>query len=199
MIGKLHKRLVFNRRAGVLAGHLGKMIPPSAKVLDVGCGDGSIAKLLLEERSDISIQGIDILQRSDLQIPVALYDGKLIPFPDKSFDTVIFVDVLHHAADPLALLMEARRVARNCIIIKDHNSDGLTAGLTLAFMDWIGNAPHGVALTYDYWPKRRWLTVFADVGLRVADYRGRLGLYPVPANWLFERNMHFISRLELPT
>jgi hypothetical protein len=66
-------------------------------------------------------------------------------------------------------------------------------------MDWIGNAPHGVALTYDYWPARRWRAVFAEVGLRVADYRSRLGLYPIPANWLFERNLHFISRLEVPS
>jgi hypothetical protein len=85
------------------------------------------------------------------------------------------------------------------IIIKDHNCDGLTAGLTLAFMDWIGNAPHGVALTYDYLPARRWQAVFAEVGLRVADYRSRLGLYPIPANCLFERNLHFISRLEVPS
>ena len=199
MIGKLHNLLVFHRRAGVLAGHLSEMIPASAKVLDVGCGDGSVAKLLLEKRSDISIHGIDVLLRSNLQIPVMQYDGKLIPHPDKSFDTVIFIDVLHHAGDPLALLKEARRVARKCVIIKDHNRDGLTAGLTLAFMDWIGNAPHGIALTYDYWPAQRWQTVFAELGLRVGDYRSRLGLYPIPANWLFERNLHFISRLEVRT
>lgn len=199
MIGKLHNLLVSHRRTGVLAGHLGEMIPASANVLDVGCGDGSVAKLLLEKRPDISIHGIDVLLRSNLHIPVMQYDGKLIPHPDKSFDTVIFIDVLHHADDPLALLEEARRVARKCVIIKDHNRDGLTAGLTLAFMDWIGNAPHGVALTYDYWPARRWRAVFAEVGLRVADYRSRLGLYPIPANWLFERNLHFISRLEVPS
>ncbi len=199
MIGKLHNLLVFRRRAEVLAGHLGEMIPASAKVLDVGCGDGSVDKLLLAQRPDISIDGIDVLMRSNLEIPVMQYDGKLIPHPDKSFDTVIFIDVLHHAAGPLTLLKEARRVARKCIIIKDHNRNGLAAGLTLAFMDWIGNAPHGVAMTYDYWPARRWRTAFAEVGLRVADYRGRLGLYPTPANWLFERHLHFISRLDVNT
>jgi len=50
MIGKLHDRLVFHRRAEVLAGHIGEMIPASAKVLDVGCGNGSVAKLVLSER-----------------------------------------------------------------------------------------------------------------------------------------------------
>ena len=193
MIGKLHERLVFHRRAEVLVGHLIEMIPTNAKILDVGCGDGSLAKLLLEERPDISIDGIDVLLRSNFQIPVTKYDGKVIPHPDKSFDAVIFIDVLHHASDPLALLKEARRVARKCIIIKDHNRDGLASGLTLAFMDWIGNAPHGVALTYDYWPALRWRTTFAEVGLRVTDYRNRLGLYPIPASWLFERNLHFID------
>jgi methylase of polypeptide subunit release factors len=69
MIGKLHNLLVSHRRAGVLAGHLGEMIPASAKVLDVGCGDGTVAKLLLEERPDISIHGIDVLLRSNLHIP----------------------------------------------------------------------------------------------------------------------------------
>jgi 2-polyprenyl-3-methyl-5-hydroxy-6-metoxy-1,4-benzoquinol methylase len=138
MIGKLHNRLVFNRRVAVLTRHLGQMIPASASVLDVGCGDGSIAKLVLGERPDISIHGIDVLVRGILQIPVVQYDGKRIPHPDKSFDTVTFIDVLHHADDPLALLKDARRVARKCIIIKDHNCDGLIAELT--WRSWIGLA-----------------------------------------------------------
>jgi SAM-dependent methyltransferase len=196
MIGKLHDQLVSHRRAEVIAGHLAEMIPANARVLDVGCGEGSIASLLLDKRRDLSIQGIDVLLRRNRHIPVVQYDGVAIPHPDRSFDTVIFIDVLHHAADPLGLIKEARRVADKCVIIKDHNRDGLSAGLTLAFMDWIGNAPHRVRLTYDYWPARRWRIAFAEAGLRVADYRSRLGLYPIPANWLFERKLHFMSRLE---
>jgi SAM-dependent methyltransferase len=197
MVGKLHSRLVFDRRAEVLAGHLGEMIPTDARVLDVGCGDGAVAKLLLQKRPDISIHGIDVLLRNNLYIPITHYDGKLIPHPDNSFDAVILIDVLHHAADPIALLKEVCRVTRKSIIIKDHSRDGIAAGLTLRFMDWIGNAPHGVALTYDYWPARRWRKVFTELGLGVTDYRSRLGLYPTPANWLFERNLHFISRLQV--
>src|SRR5271170_2583532 len=180
MIGKLHERLVFHRRAEVLVGHLIELIPASAKVLDVGCGDGSLDKLLLEERADISIDGIDVLLRNNFHIPVTRYDGKRIPHPDNSFDAVILIDVLHHAADPIALLKEVCRVTRKSIIIKDHNRDGIAAGLTLRFMDWIGNAPHGVALIYDYWPARRWRTVFTELGLEVTDYRSRLGLYRTP-------------------
>jgi ubiquinone/menaquinone biosynthesis C-methylase UbiE len=197
VIGKLHNRLVFRRRAEVLAGHLSGMIPKGARLLDVGCGDGTVARLLLEKRPDTSIHGIDVLLRPDLHIPVTQFDGTQIPHPDKSFDAVIFVDVLHHADDPIALLKEASRVARQCIVIKDHNCDSRTAELTLAFMDWVGNAPHGVALTYDYWSEKRWRTVFAEMGLRIADYRGQLQLYPIPASWLFERNMHFMSRLDV--
>jgi SAM-dependent methyltransferase len=196
VIGKLHNQLVSQRRAEVIAGHLAQMIPANATVLDVGCGDGAVGGVLLGKRQDLSIQGIDVLLRRDLHIPVVQYDGDVIPHPDRSFDTVIFIDVLHHTGDPLRFLKEARRVAGKCIIVKDHNREGLSDGLTLAFMDWIGN-PHGVRLTYDYWPARRWRMAFAEAGLRVADYRSRLGLYPIPANWLFERNLHFISRLDV--
>ena len=33
---------------------------------------------------------------------------------------------------------------------------GFLAGPTLRFMDWIGNARHGVALPYNYWSAQEW-------------------------------------------
>lgn len=197
MIGQLHGRYVFQRRVRVIREHLVEMIPQGATVLDIGCGDGLIDKLILEGRPDISLEGIDVALRPKVHIPAVSFDGKVIPHPDKSFDAVIFVDVLHHTVDPTILIREAQRVARKCILIKDHNRTGLAAGLTLRFMDWVGNAPHEVILTYNYWPERRWCEVFAQLGLTVTEYRTTLGLYPISVQWLFERSLHFIARLEV--
>jgi len=192
-----HKRLVFGRRTKVLRGQFAEMIPPGSRVLDVGCGDGSIDELIATARPDVSIEGIDVLVRRGAKIPVILYDGRVFPHPDKSFDAVIFIDVLHHTPDPLALLREAVRVARHCIIIKDHNRDGFAAGPLLRLMDWVGNAPHGVALPYNYWSQREWRAAFDALDLTLSRYLADLGLYPAPARWIFERSLHFVARLDL--
>jgi SAM-dependent methyltransferase len=197
MIGKLYYKFVSRPRARVLRDHLVEMIPPAAKVLDVGCGDGLLASSILEKRPDVSLSGTDVLLQPHATIPVELYDGKSIPYPDHSFGTVLFVDVLHHTTDPLALLREGGRVARDCIIVKDHNRDNLAAAAVLRFMDWMGNARHGVVLPYNYWPERRWRAAFAELGFTVGEYRHNLGLYPPPAKWIFDGSLHFIARLHV--
>jgi len=194
-IGFLHGKLVFNRRIHVLAKWLAEEIPRGAMVLDVGCGDGNIAQLLLEARPDIQIEGIDVSVRPTTHIPVTQFDGKTIPFPDKSFDTVMFVDVLHHTNDPTVLLAEARRVARAAVILKDHCRDGVLANSTLRLMDWVGNAHHGVVLPYNYWREAQWRETFEKLALAPASWNARLGLYGFPFFLVFDRKLHFIARL----
>jgi SAM-dependent methyltransferase len=196
LIAKAHGALVFDRRVRVLAGHLAPLLPQSASVLDVGCGDGSIARAILEQRGDLALSGVDVLVRPKTHTPVEPYDGKRLPRPDASIDAVMFVDVLHHTDDPAILLAEARRVARRCIVIKDHLRDGILAGPTLRLMDWVGNAPHGVALPYNYWPESRWRATLAALGLTATSWHTRLGLYPFPAGLAFDRGLHFVARLE---
>jgi len=197
-VGALHEKLVFGRRVRVLASHLAALIPPNAKVLDVGCGEGTIDLLVAQQSPGISIEGIDVLVRPTVRIPVRAFDGIHIPYPDASFDTVMFVDVLHHADDPLLLLQEAMRVGRS-VVIKDHLRKGILAGATLRFMDWVGNAHHGVALPYNYWSEAEWDAAFDAVGLKLVEINRSLGLYPAPASWIFERGLHFVGRLERDT
>ena len=183
---KVHSKYVFNRRTNVLAAHFLEMLPQQGTVLDVGCGDGLIDHLINKQRPMLKIEGIDVLLRKQTHISVTKFDGNKIPFEDNSFDVVMFVDVLHHTNDPKALLKEAKRVARQYVVIKDHTMDGLFAETTLRFMDWVGNAPHGVVLPYNYWTKQQWYDAFKELDLTVENWKGALNLYPLPANWLFD-------------
>lgn len=196
-VGELHSRLVYGRRASVLADVLSELLPQNATLLDVGCGDGAIDAMILARRPDVSITGTDVLVRPATKIPVREFDGKTIPFPDRSFDVVSFVDVLHHADNAHGLLTEARRVARGLVILKDHTAEHALAFQILRLMDWVGNAHHGVALPYNYWSKSKWQSTFEELGLEVKSWKSQLGLYPFPASLVFERRLHFVAALGL--
>lgn len=199
LIEAVHGRYVHKRRTLVLSDWCSRLIPLNSKVLDVGCGDGRLARLIAEKRPDISIRGIDVLQRNDAVIPIDTFDGKSIPYGEGSFDVVMFVDVLHHASQPMTLLREAVRVARHAIVIKDHLAEGSLAHLTLRVMDWVGNARHGVALPYDYWSLAKWHRVFDKLGLRINSWESNLKLYPFPADLILGRSLHFIALLGMPS
>lgn len=195
LLDTVHGKMVHGRRVRVLAERIAGMIPRGASVLDVGCGDGLLASLIAASRPDLRIEGIDVLVREGTHVPVKPFDGTHIPAADGAYDVVMFVDVLHHTDDPEVLLREAGRVAKNCVVIKDHTRDGVLAGATLRFMDWVGNARYGVALPYNYWPRERWERAIAGLGMRVEEWVDRIGLYPAWARWAFERKLHYIARL----
>lgn len=192
---RLHDRLVLKRRAEVLARLVAERLPPGARALDVGCGDGLIAARVMELRPDVTIEGVDVLVRPDARIPVRPFDGATLPFADASWDAAMLVDVLHHTDDPAAALAEVARVAPGAVVLKDHTLNGPLAGPTLRLMDYVGNARHGVRLPYNYWPRARWHQAFADLGLRVESWTAELGLYPPPLSWAFGRSLHFVARL----
>jgi len=196
VLDRVHGGYVHRRRVDVLARELSQLVEPNSSVLDVGTGDGLLASRVRDSIASLDVRGVDTLVRPGCLVPLQEFDGHVLPYGDASFDYVMFVDVLHHTDDPEALLREASRVARRAVLIKDHLLEGVGAGATLRFMDWIGNARHGVVLPFNYWRRRQWSSAFARLALDVTFWKVDLRLYPTVANWLFGRSLHFIARLE---
>ncbi|MGH1573008.1 class I SAM-dependent methyltransferase [Methylobacterium sp. P31] len=88
---------------------------PGKRILDIGCGPGTLAKGLVE--AGASVTGIDpgeaALARARATVPAARFEaasGEALPFPDGSFDGAVLLNALHHVPNPAAALAEAARV-----------------------------------------------------------------------------------------
>ncbi len=197
VLDRVHQSYVLGRRVRVLSGHLAALVPEQASLLDVGCGDGRVAREIAR-RVGAKVRGVDVLVRRETLLPqVDSFDGVSLPYDDRQFDIVLLVDVLHHAEKPLELLRDSLRVARQAVLLKDHLCEGLAAASTLRFMDRVGNRRYGVRLPYGYWTTAQWQAAFRELGVAPDTWQTDLRLYPWPADWVFGRGLHFVARLPL--
>ena len=195
-VGRCHRVLVSGRRVSILGELLSRQIPAGATILDVGCGDGAIGSWIVERRPDISVAGTEVAARPSCRIPCTTFNGNKLPFADAAFDGCLLVDVLHHTDDVTVLLREAARVSRKFVLLKDHLCENLLDEATLRFMDWIGNRPHGVRLTFKYQSKRAWMQHFTACGLRECTWTTNVPLYPAPFALAIGRGLHFVALLQ---
>jgi SAM-dependent methyltransferase len=137
-------------------------------ILDMGGGDGHLARCLMDARPGIRVTGVDIAPRpaAECHGAVIACDGAHLPFADHTFDLVLLSDVLHHTSDPAVLLREAMRVTRRRVLIKDHYWITRRDRWLLAASDYLGNRVHGVPLPYAFLNPRDWDTLFRQCGAR---------------------------------
>jgi SAM-dependent methyltransferase len=109
-----HGRRTAERWAAFLLPHL----RPDMRLLDLGCGPGSITAGL----GTRSI-GVDLSPVAVAGVPVVRGDGGALPFQDAAFDAIFANALLQHVGDPLAVLTEARRVARPGAVIGVGDAD----------------------------------------------------------------------------
>ena len=67
--------------------------------------------------------------------------------------------------------------------------------VTLRFMDWVGNRPHGVVLTYNYQSRKQWAEYFLRCGLKEETWTSEVSLYAWPFSLLVGRKLHFVAML----
>lgn len=95
-------------------------VPRGGKILEIGVGTGELLLKLAEFAAQIVGVDHSHAMLAEAKRKFSMYAGGKIelrigemtylPLPDKSVDCVIANMVLHHAADPLAVIMETRRV-----------------------------------------------------------------------------------------
>ena len=98
------------------------LIEKNTRVLDVGCGDGTLMEYL-KHNKEIDIRGIEISKdnvQKCLSKGLAVIEGDaekdLLQFPDSSFDFVILSQTLQAFLSPEIVIKELIRVGKKAIV-----------------------------------------------------------------------------------
>ena len=98
------------------------LLPNNTRVLDVGCGDGSLMNLLVKEKN-IEVRGLE-LEKHNVQeciykgLPVIQGNAEteLYRFPNQSFDYVVLSQTLQAFYSPDKVLKELLRIGKSVIV-----------------------------------------------------------------------------------
>ena len=98
------------------------LLPKNVRVLDVGCGDGSLMNLLIEEKN-IEARGLELIEEN---VKKCIYKGlsviegnaetELHQFPNQSFDFVVLSQTLQAFYNPERVLKDLLRIGKSVII-----------------------------------------------------------------------------------
>ena len=107
-------------RADLLA--VAGLVQAGEKVLDLGCGDGTLLRFLSDRLSvvgrgvELSEEGVLACVHKGLTVRQGDLDEGLSDYPDGSFDTVILSNTLPYLDNPANILNEMLRVGRRAIV-----------------------------------------------------------------------------------
>ena len=166
--------------ASYLCRHLSLLLSAASlskgqRVLEFGCATGWLTNSLADlgvhvEGIDISIQAIKLSHalkdyrptRPGATSNTSVYDGRLIPFANQSFDRVVCFDAFHHVSNQKDALKEIFRV--------------LKPGGRVAMLE---PAPNHSLAPYSQFEMRNFNVIENDINMKeIAEYAGDIGFHP---------------------
>ncbi len=141
-----------------------------ARVLDLGAGDGFVGEAVARGGAEVVLA--DVVDFNRTALPLTLYDGQRLPFDADTFDATVLAFVLHHAADPDAVLREARRVTRGRVAVLESIAETPRDRRWLRFADRLANRLRSGGQMGEehlrFGTAEDWRARFAAAGFRVA-------------------------------
>ena len=102
--------------------HIAEMIPPSTRVLDIGCGDGALLEYLLRVKGvdgrglELSQQNVNQCVARGLSVVQGDADTDLTEYPSGVFDIVILSQTIQTTRKPRFVLEELLRIGKRTIV-----------------------------------------------------------------------------------
>jgi ubiquinone/menaquinone biosynthesis C-methylase UbiE len=181
----LELRAALPQQQAMLKAYLSDIVfRPGARVLEVGCGTGPVARVLAAWPNVFEVIGVDpspaLLEKARTLcsgLPATLSfqeaDGRALPFSESSFDVVILHTVLTHVPGPDALLAEAFRVLRPNGSVGICDGDFATATVATGDNDPLQSCVEAFVdgFVNDRWLVRRVTALVRAAGFEVSPLR----------------------------
>jgi methionine biosynthesis protein MetW len=101
---------------------ISELLPNDTRVLDIGCGDGTLINFLSKEKN-IDVRGLELDEENvetciskGLSVIEGDAETELGQFPDKSFDFVILSQTLQAFYNPVTVLEHLLRIGKSSIV-----------------------------------------------------------------------------------